>query len=135
MKYLKEIKIVKAHLASVVLVMLCCLVSSVITFKIIETRIPKVAVVDLSYLNNEFILNVAKHLVDKEVPNSEIDKTVKSYLQHLETLLVDISKSGNYLLLQKQTVISKNIADVTKDIEQVLFESVTSNITKEESND
>lgn len=97
--------------------------SSFFTYRIVAKQIPKVAVVDLAYLNNEFTMNLARYLMDNKVEDEKIAEVVKGYVSNLELLLKDINESGNYVLLQKQTVVSEGITDITKHLEQVLFES------------
>ena len=100
--------------------------SSVITYQITMRKVPKIAVVDLVYLNNDFSLKLARYLADHEVAEEQMTEAVKTYIANLETLLKDINKSGNYILLQKQTVVSEGVPDITKDLEKVLFETVVS---------
>jgi seryl-tRNA synthetase len=98
--------------------------SSAITYQIAMRKVPKIAVVDLVYLNNDFSLKLARYLADHEVAEEQMTEAVKTYIANLETLLKDINKSGNYILLQKQTVVSEGVPDITKDLEKVLFETV-----------
>lgn len=115
----KEIK------SSFVITLVVSVISSVITYKIVERKIPKIAVVDLPYLNNDFIVNLSRHLIEQKASDEELTQAVKIYLKTLESILKDISQSKqNYVLLQKQTVVSEDIEDITKDLEKTLFNAV-----------
>jgi hypothetical protein len=98
--------------------------SSIATYQIVMRKIPKIAIVDLAYLNNEFTVNLARYLADHHVSDEKMTEVVKAYISNLETLLKDINQSGNYVLLQKQTVVSDGMPDITKDLEKLLFERV-----------
>ena len=122
MKFFKKIR--SEFLIAAAIALLISMISSVITYQVVMRKVPKVAVVDLLYLNNEFTVNLARYLADHNVGDEKMTEVVKAYLANLETLLKDINQSGNYVLLQKQTVVSEGITDITKDLEKVLFESV-----------
>lgn len=100
--------------------------ASLITYKITLRQVPKFAVVDLAYLNNDFVLNLSRYLVENHAPDQEVEKMVKAYLINLDAMLGDINRSGNYVLLQKQMVVSQGVHDLTPDLEKALFESVIS---------
>ncbi len=97
---------------------------SFVTYKMTLRQVPKFAVVDLAYLNNDFVLNLSRYLVENNAPEQEVEKMVKSYLINLDAMLGDINRSGNYVLLQKQMVVSQGVHDLTPDLEKALFESV-----------
>ena len=101
-------------------------ISSITTYQIVSKKVPKIAVVDLLYLNNEFTMNLARYLTQHHASDEQVSNAVKDYLANLQTLLGDITQTGNYLLLQKQTVVSEKLPDITKDLEKVLFETVVS---------
>ena len=122
MKFFKKIR--AEFLIAAAIALLISMISSAITYQVVMRKVPKVAVVDLLYLNNEFTVNLARYLADHNVGDERMAEVVKAYLANLETLLKDINQSGNYVLLQKQTVVSEGITDITKDLEKVLFESV-----------
>ena len=113
-------------IAAAIIALLISVMSSAITYQITMRKVPKIAVVDLVYLNNDFSLKLARYLADHEVAEEQMTEAVKTYISNLETLLKDINKSGNYILLQKQTVVSAGVPDITKDLEKVLFETVMS---------
>lgn len=102
--------------------------ASFITYKIVINKIPKIAVIDLVYLNNEFVVNLARYLAEQNIADDQMTKVVESYLSNLEIMLKDISESGNYVLLQKQSVVSDGLPDITSDIEKILFESLINKI-------
>ena len=99
--------------------------SSLLTYKILERKIPKIAVVDLSYLNNGFIVNLSRHLVESKMGDEAVEMAVKTHIQTLESILKDISHSRqNYILLQKQTVASVDVEDITPELEKLLFNTI-----------
>lgn len=100
--------------------------SSVITYQIVIRRVPQIAVVDLIDLQNRFSIDIARYLLDRNVGDEKMTEVVKAYTSNLDIILQDINKSGKYLLLQKQTVVSEDIPDITAEVKKVLFESVTS---------
>jgi hypothetical protein len=103
--------------------------SSFVTYKSLERKIPKVAVVDLAYLNNDFIIKLSRYLIEQNVSDDALNSSVKAYLETLDSVLKDISNSRqNYILLQKQTVASDNVEDITKELEQVLFSQVMNKV-------
>jgi hypothetical protein len=102
--------------------------SAAISYKIASKKSPQFAVVDLAYLNNEFIVKLARYLTDHNVAEEKIADTVKSYITNLEAMLANLSKDGDYILLQKQSVASSNLTDITKDLEKVLFESALTQV-------
>lgn len=105
--------------------------SCLIIYKIIDYKIPKIAVVDLSYLNNEFVVNLSRHLLENKIDDKNVEEAVRTHLDTLESILNDISQSkNNFILLQKQTVISPNIEDITKQIEQVIFNNIVAKTSK-----
>jgi len=105
--------------------------SCLIIYKIIDYKIPKIAVVDLSYLNNEFVVNLSRHLLENKIDDKNVEEAVRTHLDTLESILNDISQSkNNFILLQKQTVISPNIEDITKQIEQVIFNNIIAKTSK-----
>ena len=105
--------------------------SCLIIYKIIDYKIPKIAVVDLSYLNNEFVVNLSRHLLENKIDDKNVEEAVRTHLDTLESILNDISQSkNNFILLQKQTVISPNIEDITKQIEQVIFNNIAAKTSK-----
>jgi len=105
--------------------------SCLIIYKIIDYKIPKIAVVDLSYLNNEFVVNLSRHLLENKIDDKNVEQAVRTHLDTLESILNDISQSkNNFILLQKQTVISPNIEDITKQIEQVIFNNIVAKTSK-----
>jgi hypothetical protein len=111
--------------------LLISLLSCLIIYKIIDYKIPKIAVVDLSYLNNEFVVNLSRHLLENKIDDKNVEEAVRTHLDTLESILNDISQSkNNFILLQKQTVISPNIEDITKQIEQVIFNNIVAKTSK-----
>ena len=102
--------------------------SAAISYKIASKKSPQFAVVDLAYLNNEFIVKLARYLTDHNVAEEKIADAVKSYITNLEAMLANLSKDGDYILLQKQSVASSNLTDITKDLEKVLFESALTQV-------
>ena len=118
-------KISKQTLICIAVAMVVSLFSSFITYKILERRIPKIAVVDLSYLNNGFMINLSRHLVENKMGDEAVEMAVKTHIQTLESILKDISHSKqNYILLQKQTVASVDVEDITPELEKVLFNTI-----------
>jgi hypothetical protein len=132
MKIFKEIP--REFLFAGVIALAISATSSFITYKILERKIPEIAVVDLAYLNNDFAMNMSRYLSEHHVSDEKIAELVKSFMTNLETVLKDINKSGNYVLLQKQTVVSEGVVDVTKDLEKMLFESVMYQAKQGDSN-
>ena len=127
MKLFNKIRFIRSEfLMAAVIALAVSVLSSAITYQITMRKVPKIAVVDLVYLNNDFSLKLARYLADHEVAEEQMTQAVKTYIANLETLLKDINKSGNYILLQKQTVVSEGVPDITKDLEKVLFETVVS---------
>ena len=127
MKILNKIRAIRSEfIAAATIALFISVMSSAITYQITMRKVPKIAVVDLVYLNNDFSLKLARYLADHEVAEEQMTEAVKTYIANLETLLKDINKSGNYILLQKQTVVSEGIPDITSDLEKVLFETVVS---------
>ena len=126
-KFLDKIRGIRSEfLMAAAIALVVSVLSSAITYQITMRKVPKIAVVDLVYLNNDFSLKLARYLADHEVAEEQMTEAVKTYIANLETLLKDINKSGNYILLQKQTVVSEGVPDITKDLEKVLFETVVS---------
>jgi seryl-tRNA synthetase len=127
MKLFNKIRFIRSEfLTAALIALVVSVMSSAITYQITMRKVPKIAVVDLVYLNNDFSLKLARYLADHEVAEEQMTEAVKTYIANLETLLKDINKSGNYILLQKQTVVSEGVPDITKDLEKVLFETVVS---------
>jgi len=123
MKIIK--KIPKEIIGSVLVALFVSLFSSFITYTILERKIPKIAVVDLSYLNNGFIVNLSRHLVESKMGDEAVEMAVKTHIQTLESILKDISHSRqNYILLQKQTVASVDVEDITPELEKLLFNTI-----------
>lgn len=94
--------------------------TSMATYYHLRRQIPQFATVDLLYLNNEFIMRLAKHQMDKGLNDQEIAALVKNYSHNIEPLLNEISREGNVVLLQKQALISKS-KDITGDIEKAIL--------------
>lgn len=112
----------------IALVVTTSIISSFITYKFVVKDSPRIAVVDLAYLNNDFIIKLSRYLTENKMDDELAEEIVKTYLKSLESIIVDIGKKSNYVLLQKQMVVSENIPDVTKDIEKALFESVAAQV-------
>ena len=118
-------KISKQTLICIAVAMVVSLFSSFITYKILERKIPKIAVVDLSYLNNGFMINLSRHLVENKMGDEAVELAVRTHIQTLESILKDISHSKqNFILLQKQTVASVDVEDITPELEKVLFNTI-----------
>lgn len=117
------------------LILIASLFSAFVSYQFIESKIPKIAVVDLRRLNDDFAPNLARYFADKKASEEEMTQAVKLFLDHQEALLKEINKKGNYVLLQKQTVVSEGLIDITDDLKKVLFESVTSQMKKGEKNE
>ena len=123
MKILK--KIPREIAVSITAAFIVSALSSLLTYKILERKIPKIAVVDLSYLNNGFIVNLSRHLVESKMGDEAVEMAVKTHIQTLESILKDISHSRqNYILLQKQTVASVDVEDITPELEKLLFNTI-----------
>ncbi len=121
-------KIPKPILINVLTAFCVSLIASFITYKIIDYRIPKIATVDLSYLNNEFMVNLSRHLIENKISDKKIEQAVKTHLETLDSILNDINHSNrNFILLQKQIVVSEDVEDITKKIEQVIFNNIVMN--------
>lgn len=132
--FLDLIKKIKQEIkVSILAALLVSIVSSSTTYYFLQSKIPKFAVVDLAYLNNDFVTNLSRYLIDNKASDEEVTVMVKSYLLTLETMLSNIHQSGNYVLLQKQMVISDNIVDLTNDLEKALFESVVASRNKSQN--
>ncbi|MEI6806917.1 MAG: TrbI F-type domain-containing protein [Myxococcaceae bacterium] len=112
----------------ITLVVATSIISSFTTYKFVSKDSPHIAVVDLAYLNNDFIIKLSRYLTENKMDDELAEQIVKTYLKSLESIIADIGKKSNYVLLQRQMVVSENISDVTKDIEKALFESVTAQI-------
>lgn len=129
MKIIK--KVPKEITISVLVALVVSIISSFATYKVLERKIPKIAVVDLTYLNNDFMLKLSRYLVEHKMGDEALTVAVKTHLQTLDSILKDISHSHqNYILMQKQTVVSEDVEDITKEIEKALFSAVVSK-TKE----
>jgi len=124
MKFFKKIR--TEFLISAAIAVVISAFSSVITYQIVIRRVPQIAVVDLIDLQNQFSIDIARYLLDRNVGDEKMTEVVKAYTSNLDIILQDINKSGKYLLLQKQTVVSEDIPDITAEVKKVLFESVTS---------
>jgi len=121
-------KISRETLMVALIALVVSIISSFVAYKITVRQVPKFAVVDLAYLNNEFVMNLSRHLVEHHASDAEVEKAVKLYLSSLEAMLADINHSGNYILLQRQMVVSEGLVDLTQDLEKALFESVINSI-------
>ena len=132
MKILQKIKekIPSQFLVVGLISLIISVTSSLATYYVVSKRVSKFAVIDLAYLHNEFIINLARYLSDNQISEDKVTEVVKSYTSNLEALLQDVKNSGNYVLLQKQTVVSEGLPDVTKDVEKVLFDSAMENVKK-----
>lgn len=120
-------KLPKGIATSIAAALIVSVISSFITYKVLERKIPKIAVVDLTYLNNDFMLKLSRYLVEHKMGDEAIAVAVKTHLKTLESILKDINHSHqNYILMQKQTVVSEDVEDITKEIEKVLFNAVVS---------
>ncbi len=117
-------KIPREFLINGAVALIFSLISFFAAYNLAARKMPKMAVVDLTYLNNDFIIKLSRYLTENKLEDEEVQKIVKTHLDTLEALLKEISTQGNYILLQKQTVVSENIQDITKDLEKALFESV-----------
>ena len=125
MKIIK--KIPKEISACILTALVVSVISSFVTYKFLERKIPKIAVIDLSYLNNDFMVNVSRHLVENKMGDEALAVAVKTHLETLDAIMKDISNSRqNYILLQKQTVISEGVEDITGEVGKVLFNAVVS---------
>jgi hypothetical protein len=124
MKFFKKIR--TEFLIAAAIAVVISAFSSVITYQIVIRRVPQIAVVDLIDLQNQFSIDIARYLLDRNVGDEKMTEVVKAYTSNLDIILQDINKSGKYLLLQKQTVVSEDIPDITAEVKKVLFESVTS---------
>lgn len=118
-KITKETKII------FVIIIISSLATSLATACFMQKRIPKFAVVDLSYLTNDAAISLSRYLIDHKASDEEVQAMIKSYIAALETIIKNIHDSGNYILLQKQMVISENVVDLTPEIEKALFETIT----------
>lgn len=123
-EFIKNISIKKEYLIIFVLVCITSLFSSFATYYFMQRKIPQFAVVDLISLNNESAMTMTRYLMENNASEDEVSKKIKTYSNTLELILSDIHKSGNYVLLQKQTVVSDNLLDLTPEIEKALFEAV-----------
>ena len=120
-------KMPKGIVVSIAAALVVSAISSFATYKVLERKIPKIAVVDLTYLNNDFMVKLSRYLVEHKMGDEALAVAVKTHLQTLESILKDISHSHqNYILMQRQTVISDDVEDVTKEIEKALFSAVVS---------
>jgi hypothetical protein len=129
-------KLPKGITASVAVALVVSVISSFVTYKVLERKIPKIAVVDLTYLNNDFMIKLSRYLVEHEMGDEALAVAVKTHLQTLESILKNISHSHqNYILMQKQTVVSEDVEDVTKEIEKALFSAVVSKTKESEASD
>ncbi len=88
---------------------------------------PKIAVIDLMYLNNDFTMNVARYLSKNNVSDEGIGYMVNKYLKNLDYIIKDLNQE-NVILIQKQTIVSKGLRDITPDVEKILFETITANL-------
>ncbi|NBV06281.1 MAG: hypothetical protein EBS06_03475 [Proteobacteria bacterium] len=99
------------------------IISSAITYFVLDSKIPKIVTADISYLNNDFVMNLSRHLVENKMDDEELEKIVKTFLKHQEILMKDF-RDSNYIILQKQ-VVATETNDITKDLETALAESIT----------
>lgn len=99
------------------------IVSSSITYFVLDSKIPKIVTADISYLNNDFVIKLSRHLVENQMNDEELKKIVNTFLKHQEVLMKDFHDS-NYIILQKQ-VVATETNDITKDLEAALAESIT----------
>ncbi len=139
-KYMKIIEFIKEFLARIKnnykVIILIIFVSLPIQYMVasyaVKNKIPRIAVIDLASLNSEFVTKVARYLADNQLSEEDLDTITQQYLQNLEVILKDINQK-NYILLQKQMVVSEGIEDITQEVEKALFESIIKNIKKEKN--
>lgn len=111
-----------------IVVMFSIIVTVTITSFYTEYRVrgsaPKIAVIDLMYLNNDFTMNVARYLSKNNVSDEGIRTMVNKYLKNLDHIVKDLNQE-NVILIQKQTIVSRGLRDITPDVEKILFETIT----------
>lgn len=112
----------KHFLPCIIIAGFISLISSGITYLVLDRKIPKIVTADIYYLNNDFVMNLSRHLTENQMQDDEIEKIVKTFLKHQEVLMKDFQDS-NYIILQKQMVATE-INDITKDLESALAESI-----------
>lgn len=98
---------------------LVSVVSSTATYFLVKSQIPKFATIDLLYLTNDFSVNLAKYKLDHGASDDEVAKIINQYSKNLNPLLQDISRRGNYVLFQKQALVT-DAPDITNQIKQIV---------------
>lgn len=74
------------------------------------------------------MVNLSRHLIENKISDKKIEQAVKTHLETLDSILNDINHSKrNFILLQKQIVVSEDVEDITKKIEQVIFNNIVMN--------
>ncbi len=99
----------------------CCL----ITYQLTMRKIPKIAVIDLAYINQDFITTFSQY----DLTNEAAANRVKIYVYRLGALLNEISKNQGVILLQKQAIAGDylgGLTDITTEIRQAIFSDLGS---------
>ena len=117
------------------IILLFSFISSFLVYKFVAPKPQRIAVVDLAYLNHDFVINLSKKLIDKKVSDEKLSEIVKDYVANIELLIKDIEDSGEYVLFQKQTVISEGVVDITDQFKEVLLQGAMVSMNKEIKNE
>jgi len=111
--------------------------SSFATYHFLRKDFPRFAVINLHYLQTEFIQNLSRYLADNQVDmgSDKLESIISSEQRVLEGLLAEISDKENLILLQKQTVAAGDVKDVTDVVEKRLFQVISKQIKSEVKNE
>mgnify|MGYP000255207943 CR=1 FL=1 len=104
---------------------LICISCCLITYKLTMRKIPKIAVIDLAYINQDFITTFSQY----DLTNEAAANRVKIYVYRLGALLNEISKNQGVILLQKQAIAGDylgGLTDITTEIRQAIFSDLGS---------
>jgi len=127
----------KPILLTVIIALFLSIASSIATYYFFKRDYPRFVVVDLHYLQTEFIKNLSRYITNNhaDIKNENLARIIDSEQHTLEELLVEISNKENFIILQKQTVAAGNLQDVTELVEKQLFQIISKQIKSEVNND
>lgn len=117
--------------------LVCSSISSYTTYYCLKKNYPRFAIVDLHYLQTEFIQNLSRYLVDhqEDISDVHLERIISSEQKMLEELLKEVSEKENLILFQKQTLAIGDVQDVTSAVEKRLFQVISKQIKNEVKNE
>lgn len=127
----------KALIVMVLISLSLSAASSFATYHFLKKDFPRFAVINLHYLQTEFIQNLSRYLADNHVDigNDKLESIISSEQRVLEELLAEVSTKENLILLQKQTIAAGDVKDVTDVVERRLFQIISKQIKSEVTNE